>query len=61
MKTSICRDGTLQKQTKLDGNDITILSYHPYILCYFTNYALCLLFVCICRRAMEGSGVGSAA
>ena len=27
------------KPTKLDGNDTTILSHHPYILCHFANYA----------------------
>ena len=32
-----------QNQTKLDANDTTILSHHPYILCHFANYALCLL------------------
>ena len=31
-----------QKPTKLDEND----TQHPYILCHFANYALCLLFVC---------------
>ena len=46
-KTSACRDGTLKIPTKLDGNDATILSHHPHILCHFANYALCLLFVCI--------------
>ena len=47
-KTSTCRDGlNPHKPTKLDGNDTTILSHHPYILCHFVNYALCLLFVCI--------------
>ena len=53
MKTSTCRDGTLKKPTKLDGNDTTTLSRHPYILCHFaaayTNmrcvleYELCIL------------------
>ena len=33
--------------TKLDGNDTTTLSHHPYILCHFVNYALCLLVVCM--------------
>ena len=46
-KKSACRDGTLKIPTKLDGNDATILSHHPHILCHFANYALCLLFVCI--------------
>ena len=27
------------KLTKQDRNDTTILSYHPYILCHFANYA----------------------
>ena len=40
-----------QKPTKLDGNDTTAISHHPYILYHFANYALCLLVVCIgaCR------------
>ena len=42
----MCRDGTFpQNPTKLDGSDTTILSHHPYILCHFANYALCLLLV----------------
>ena len=49
MKTSACRDGTLKKPTKLDGNDTTTLSHHPYILCHFaatyTNM-VCVLVVC---------------
>ena len=36
-----------QKPTKLDRNDTTTISHHPYILCHFANYALCLLVVCI--------------
>ena len=38
LKTSTCKD-------KQDGNNTTILLYHPYILCHFANYALCLLVV----------------
>jgi len=34
-KTSACRDGTL----KLDGNDTTTLSHHPFILCNIANCA----------------------
>ena len=30
-----------QEPTKLDGNDTTTISHHPYILCHFANYALC--------------------
>ena len=42
--------------TKLDGNDITILSHHPHILCQ-----LCFVFVsCVHREVVEGSVVGSA-
>ena len=41
----------------IDVNDITTLSHHPYILCHFANYALCLLCV---RRVVEGSWVCSA-
>ena len=33
--------------TKLDGNDTTTISHHPYILWCFANYVLCLLVVCI--------------
>ena len=54
MKTSACRDGTLKSQPNKIGmtpqyfhNTFTILSHHPYILCHFATYALCLLFVCI--------------
>ena len=39
-------------------NDTTI--HHPYILCHFASYVLCLLVVCIGGLFMEGSGVGSA-
>ena len=35
------------KPAKQDANDTTIHSHHPYILCHFANYALCLLIVCI--------------
>ena len=37
----LCSNKTNQnkKPTKLDGNDTTILSHHPYILCHFANYA----------------------
>ena len=28
-----------QKPTKLDGNDTTTISHHPYIVCHFANYA----------------------
>jgi len=38
-----------KKPTKLDGNDTTTLSHHPYVLCHFaaanTNM-LCVLAVC---------------
>ena len=51
-----------QKPTKLDGNDTTTLSHHPYILCPFavtcTNM-LCVFVNCVQRRVVEGSGVGS--
>ena len=33
----------LSEPAKQDGNDNTILLYHPYRLCHFANYALCLL------------------
>ena len=40
MKTSACMQGwNPQKPTKLYGNDTTIISHHPYILCHFANYA----------------------
>ena len=35
------------KANQSNGNDTTILSHHPYILCHFASYALCLLVVCI--------------
>ena len=35
------------KTNQTNGNDTTILSHHPYILCHFASYALCLLVVCI--------------
>ena len=52
-----------QKPTKLDGNDTTTLSHHPYILYHFATmhlhkYALSL-FSCVQRRVVEGSWVGS--
>ena len=37
MKTSTCRDGNPQKPIKLDGNDTTTISHHPYILYHFAN------------------------
>ena len=37
------------KTNKLDWNDTTKLSQHPYILCHFADYALCLLVVFIGR------------
>ena len=58
MKTSACVDGNLKKPAKQDGNDTTILSHHPYILCHFSNYmpGIC----CVRRRVVERSGLGSA-
>ena len=56
MKTSTCRDGTLKKPTKLDGNDTTILSTIPTycaILPTMPNVSG------VHRRVVEGSGVGS--
>ena len=41
-----------QKPAKQDENDSTILSQHPYILCYFVNYGLCLVH----ERVVEVSG-----
>ena len=38
--------------SEVDGNDTTTISHHPYILCHFANYALCLLVVV----AEESSG-----
>ena len=32
----------LSEPAKQDRNDNTILLYHPYMLCHFANYALCL-------------------
>ena len=41
----------------VDWNDITLLLHHPYILCQIR-----LVFViCVHRRVVEGSEVGSAA
>ena len=31
----------------VDWNDTTLLLHHPYILCHFAKYALCLSFVYI--------------
>ena len=45
-----------QKTTKLDGNDTTTLSHHPYILCHFTT--ICTNMLCVCcvqKRVVEGS------
>ena len=36
-----------QKPTKLDGNDTTTLSRHPYILCHFANLHNAIKFVFI--------------
>ena len=36
-----------QKPANHDGNNTTTHSHHPYILCHFANYVLCLLVVCI--------------
>ena len=49
------------KNGKLDGNDTTTLSHHPYILCHLPPLAqICFVFVgCVQRRVVEGSGVGS--
>ena len=46
MKTSACRDGTLKNQPNKMGTTPQH-SHHPYILCHFANYVLCLLVVCI--------------
>ena len=35
------------KPTEQDGNNTTTHTHHPYILCHFANYVLCLLVVCI--------------
>ena len=43
-KTSACRDGTLKKTAKQDGNDTTTHSQHPYILCHFANFLRNSLF-----------------
>ena len=48
-----------QKPTKVDGNDTTILSHHPYILCHFANYAF-VFVICVHRRAAEGSWTANA-
>ena len=62
MKTSACRNETLKKPTKLDGNETTTLLHHPTscaILPPLTQ--ICFVFVsCVQRRVVEGSGVGSA-
>ena len=48
MKTNACRDGTLKNQPNNMGTTPQhIFSHHPYIVCHFANYALCLLVVCI--------------
>ena len=44
MKTSACRVGTIKNQPNKMG---MTPQHHPYILCHFANYALCLLVVCI--------------
>ena len=49
------QDGTLKNQQN-DTSHTTTISHHPYILCHFVNYALCLLVACI----VESIGVGSA-
>ena len=48
-KNKCIKDGTLKNQPSQVGVT-TILFYYPYILCHFA----------ICRRVIEGSGVGSA-
>ena len=38
------------KPTKLDGNDTTTLSHHPYILCHFATACtnmICVFFVVV--------------
>ena len=48
-----------QKPTKLDRNDTTTLTRHPYILCHFAVTQVCFVFVsCVQRMVVEGSGVG---
>jgi len=42
MKTSTCRNTTLEKTIKLHT---TILSYYSYILCHFANYMPCVCCV----------------
>ena len=54
MKTSTYRDGTLKNQPNKMGMTPQHIHTIPYILCYFANYALCLLH----RRVVEGSVVG---
>ena len=50
----------IEPSKTIDGNDTTILSHHPYVLCHFANYALCLLVVCIggLLKAVGGVGLG---
>ena len=38
------------KPAKLDGNDTTILSHHPYILCHFVNYLCLMWYISFCCR-----------
>ena len=58
MKTSACRDGTLKKTTKLDGNDTTTLSYHPYICAILPLLTqIHNVFVSCVQRVVEDSSV----
>ena len=42
------------KTNQTNGNDTTILSHHPYILCHFGSYALHVFVSCVHNR-VEGS------
>ena len=62
MKTSTCIG---MEPTKLDGNDTTTLSHHPYILCHFattyTNMVCMFLIKYYCEQmVVEARVVGSA-
>ena len=62
MKANSCRDGTLNKKRKLDGNDTTTPFHHSYILSHFaTAYTNMLsVFVSCVQRVVEGNVVGGA-
>ena len=59
MKRSAFSDRTFKYQpNKMEMTPLTIFSQHPYILCHFANYVLCVCYVH--RKVVEGNEGGSA-